>query len=157
MTDVARYAHNAKVLAYLARGETREPVFAWHRDYSGNRDPYWEAGCHPDIVERLWKQIGTALPSDCCSLVCGTPALTHPVSGAILAIGMGTEYGLRLAEPSLSAALAAGAKTLMTWGAGGGSTDLRKVCGADWLFGGWATKEPEWCRHAFDAFGKFGD
>ncbi len=150
MTDVAECAANAKVLAYLRRKPLIQPAFVWYRETS--RDAYYEAGSHPDIVERLWDQIGAALPSDCRSLVYGTPALTHPISGAILAIGIGTEYGLRLVEPGLSAALAAGAKTITTW-TGGGSTDLRAECGADWLFGCWATAEPTWCRQTFDVFG----
>jgi hypothetical protein len=39
-------------------------------------------GSHPDVVERLWKQLGPALPEDC--------------RGIVLALGMGTQYGLQL-------------------------------------------------------------
>ena len=151
--NVAEYVQNAKVLAHLNRGWPGGPLFAWRRACTGTRNPYMDAGCHPDIVERIWDQIGAVLPSDCRSLVHGVPSLTHPVSGAILAIGMGTAYGLRLAEAGLSAALAAGAKTATNWGAGGGSTDIQMTCGPDWVFGGWATAELEWCRDAFAAFG----
>lgn len=150
MTDPARYAENAKVLAYLGRGQSSVPVFAPHRGNSAK--DYYESGSHPDVVERLWQQIGAALPSDCRGLVYGTPALVRPSSGAIFAIGMGTSYALRLVEPGLSAALAAGAKTSMTW-TGGVRTDIRAECGADWVFGAWAKAELEWCRQAFDALG----
>jgi hypothetical protein len=150
MRDVTAHAQNAKVLAYIGRGRPVGPVFAWQCEDSAKA--YYESGCHPDIVERIWDQIGAALSSDCRSLVYGTPALTHPVSGVILAIGMGTSYGLRLADPGLNAALAAGAKTLTTW-TGGALTDIRAECGVDWVFGAWAAAEIDWCRQAFDAFG----
>jgi hypothetical protein len=150
MTDPARYGQNAKVLAYLGRAKPTALAFVWHREASVNA--YYESGCHPDIVERIWDQIGATLPSDCRGLVCGTPALVHSVSGAVLAIGMGTQYGLRLSEPGLSAARAAGAKTTVTWTIGG-STDIVVECGADWVFGCFASDEPTWCRQAYEAFG----
>lgn len=150
MTDPARYGQNAKVLTYLQRAKQTAPTFVWHREHSVKA--YYESGCHPDIVERIWDQIGAALPSDCRSLVYGTPALVHPASGAVLAIGMGTQYGLRLCEPGLSAARASGAKTTATWTIGG-STDIVVECGADWVFGCFASDEPTWCRQAYEAFG----
>ncbi|NOT41171.1 MAG: hypothetical protein HOP13_11820 [Alphaproteobacteria bacterium] len=76
----------------------------------------------------------------------------QPVSGAVLAIGMGTQYGLRLREPGLSAARVAGAKTTVTW-ASGDKTDLGVECGSDWVFGFWSSDELAWCQQVFDAFG----
>lgn len=149
--DPTKSPQNAKVLAHLCGAWPGEPVFAWHREYVGKRNPYMDAGCHPDIVERIWDQIGAALPSDCRCLVYGWPALMHPVSGAILALAMGTTYALRLTGPGLSAAFASGAKTVVK--GADGSTDIRAEYGPDWVFGSWATAEPDWCQQAFDAFG----
>lgn len=140
---------NANVLAHLGRGGV-VPPFSWYRDFGG--DAYYEAGCHPDIVQRLWDQIGVALPRDCRSLVCGVPALTHPDSGVILAVGMGTQYCLKLDAPLAEAALVVGARSSMRW-SDGTTTDLGVVFGAGWVFGGWLSQEPEWCRETFEALG----
>jgi hypothetical protein len=139
---------NAKLLAYLKR-EVEVSVFAWYRGKGG--DIYYKAGCHPDIVERLWDQIGPALPADCRCLVYGTPALAHPNSGVILATGMGTAYSLRLNAPFLQAAIAAGARTSRTWSTGE-TIELETQFGADWIFGAWLTEEPAWCRQMFETW-----
>ena len=67
-------------------------------------DPYYEQGSHPDVVERLWGEIGTALPTDCRCLVHGTPALVHPTAGVVLAFSMGTGYFVRLPSGSVESA-----------------------------------------------------
>src|SRR6478735_9265587 len=59
------------------------------------RDYYWEAGAHPEIVARLWDQLGRNLPATSRALVFGTPALIHQGSGIVLAFALGTEYALR--------------------------------------------------------------
>lgn len=141
---------NAKLLAHYGRGGRSQVPFVWHRFETA--EAYYESGCHPDIVERLWRQIGLALPLDCRSLVYGTPALTHPVSGVVLAIGMGTQYGLRLTRTFRTLAIVRGAKLSIAW-TGGGSTDIARELGNDWVFGAWLASEPDWCRQAFEVFG----
>src|SRR5438105_14671008 len=55
---------NRGVLAYLqARNELDLPVVMLPGD--SPRDPYLHLGCHPDVVERLWKGLGAALPQEC--------------------------------------------------------------------------------------------
>ncbi|MFO1435053.1 MAG: hypothetical protein U1F34_01270 [Gammaproteobacteria bacterium] len=71
---------------------------------------YYGAGCHPEIVERLWEQLNGALPTDCRSHLRCTPALVHP-GGVILALGMGTAYGMYLLA-SLHPKRARGCRTL---------------------------------------------
>ena len=139
---------NAKVLGYLSRPRPDTPVLAPHDSIA---NPYYRCGCHPEIVERLWDQLGAALPADARALVHGIPALVHPVSGVILAIGLGTQYGLRLPAALGATARAAGAKTTTTW-SGGSVLDIQHSLGSDWVFGAWLGGELDWCRLAFAAF-----
>ena len=55
-------------------------------------DPYMEAGSHPDIVARVWDQLGRSLPGDCRAMLYGGPALVDPHSGLIIALAYGTQY-----------------------------------------------------------------
>lgn len=139
---------NTQVLAALSRNAGGKPDVARH-DAMPATQAYMGSGCHPDVVQRLWEQLGAALPQDCRYLVYGTPALVHP-DGLILAVGMGTSYGLRIL-PSLSTAAAdAGAKTIMTW-SGGGGMDICDAYGPDWIFGSWSALEPDWCKAVYAA------
>jgi DNA transformation protein and related proteins len=113
------------------------------------RDPYWNLGSHPDIVEHLWDELSSALPSDCRSIVFGTPALVAPTSGIVLAHAFGTKYVLRLAPESMNEALGGGAETSVTW-AGGQVTDLCREYGDDWIFGGWLEREPAWLLEVYN-------
>lgn len=140
--------HNTKVLTYLSRGKKDAPVFALP---NSARDPYYECGCHPDVVERVWDQIGKALPKDCRCLIHGTPALAHPKSGIILATAIGTQYGLRLPGDLGEAAIKAGAKLCVNW-TGGGSLDIRRELGQDWVFGSWSPNELIWCKSVYAMF-----
>jgi hypothetical protein len=107
-------------------------------------------GSHPDIVERVWKQIGSTLPVDCRGLVCGTPALVQPVSGMILAFCLGTAYCLRLPFELVEEAINQGAKTSTKW-SNGTLLDATTTFGPDWIFGAWK-EEVQWCRKTYDAY-----
>ena len=52
-------------------------------------DPFYGLGTHPDIVDQLW-QIDHSLPQSCRWVVWGNPALVHPITGVIFAVGFGT-------------------------------------------------------------------
>jgi len=108
--------------------------------------PYLNAGCHPDIVERLWDQIGKTLAIDCRCLIHGVPGLVDPRSGLILALGMGTQYAVRIPDTLIPQALASGAKTTTTW-SGGRQTNIAEIFGKNWVFGHWDKIEIEACRH----------
>lgn len=137
---------NTKVLAYLTQGREEAPACA-PPDAIANA--YYGAGCHPEIVERLWERFNGALPTDCRVLVRRTPALVHP-GGVILALGMGTAYGMCLPGELAAEAVARGCRTLMVW-SGGAQTDIRESFGDDWCFGCWHAQEPQWCRRAYDS------
>jgi hypothetical protein len=107
----------------------------------------WRLGTHPDIVDYLWDRLAVALPRGACWLVAGTPALVLPSSGVVVAVGLGTEYALRLPPAEHAAALAAGGKLVHEYRGAGATLDLRDV-GPDWVFGCWDAREPEWLATA---------
>lgn len=141
-------AENLSILEHLSRAGRDAPAYAT-RDAAA--DPYYRCGCHPEIVERIWDQIGVVLPADCRCLVHGTPALVHPTSGVILAMGMGTQYGLRLPGGLGAEAIQAGAHIVTRW-SGGTETRIREHYGEDWVFGAWLSGEPGWCQSAYGLF-----
>ena len=138
-------AANARVLAWLA-SHRPGPATLERPDEVPNA--YLGLGCHPDIVERLWKDLAAALPADCRYVLARTPALVHPTTGLVLALGIGTQYALRITATDRAAALAAGLKTSTVW-AGGQKLDLEAELGQDWLFGGWAKLEKVWCCNSY--------
>src|ERR1700683_3605068 len=52
-------------------------------------DPWYGLSTHPDIIAILWK-LDDTLPQPCRWVFWGRPALVHPNSGVVFAIGMGT-------------------------------------------------------------------
>ena len=140
--------HNAQVLRYLKRANRDAPDIAAHDSIP---NPYYQCGCHPDIVERVWDQIGAAMPADCRCLVTGMPALVHPTAGVIFALAIGTQYGLRLPGSLASAAVSAGAKTSTRWSTGA-TMDIRSELGDDWVFGAWLADEFPWCKSVYAIF-----
>lgn len=140
---------NAGVLAYLSRGGNRAPeVIPPH----AVEDPYYKLGSHPDVVERIWDQLGAAVPRPCRCIVGGTPALVQPRTGIIFALAIGTQYGLRLPGGLADEAIRAGAKTQVRWSTGD-EMDTRRDLGEEWVFGAWLAQEPDWCRKACEIFG----
>lgn len=133
---------------YRKLGSSGAPVLL---PWNGLPDPYLQCGCHPEVVGRLWKQIGAALPADCRSLVYGNPALVHPASGVILAVGSGATYILRIPDWLISEVIGAGAKTNMKFGAGQ-EINLQQFLGDGWVWGDFSTAEISWCKSAYQAF-----
>jgi hypothetical protein len=143
----ADHSLNKRVVDYLQTRNPSQPLFGAPDSVS---DPYMSQGSHPDIVERVWKQIGSNLPLDCRCLVCGTPALVQPVSGILLAFCLGTTYCLRLPSELLEEAVKHGAKTSTKW-SNGTVLDATKTFGPDWIFGAW-NEEVQWCRKTYEAY-----
>jgi hypothetical protein len=132
---------------YMYRKRPDVPIFA---GWNSVADPYRQCGCHPDIVDRLWDQIGAVLPADCRGLVYCNPALVHSKSGVIFGIGLGTWYGLRLPDSLGSEAIMAGAKTCAQFGTG--YMDIRRTLGDGWVFGAWLPDELIWCKKSYETF-----
>jgi hypothetical protein len=116
------------------------------------RDPYMNQGCHPEVVERVWDELGKELPRDCRAQAKGKPVLAHPETDRILAFAHGTAYALWLTPGDQADALKAGASTVMTW-SGGSVTDLAERAGPGWLWGRWYADEPSWLQRAYLASG----
>jgi hypothetical protein len=123
------------------RGPSVHPPGDAHHDYL-------QAGSHPEIVERLWDQLGKNLPRGSRALVFGTPALVHPGSGVVIAFALGTEYAMRLPRSVRSERRHAGLRTVARW-SGGSSTDVARECGPEWIFGSFANDEMAWCEAAY--------
>src|SRR6266404_2017837 len=145
-TEIANRA-NKGVLEYL--GAIRDNYTSLLAPPDSVTDPYMSQGSHPDIVTRLWDELGTGLPKDCRYLVCGSPALVHQRSGIVLAIAIGTQYALRIPLDCRQEAELVGAKLSMEW-SNGSVWDLRLTLGDDWVLGSWLSNEEQWCRTVYD-------
>ena len=141
---------NRGVLKYLGRGEkSRKMVLAAPDSVA---DPYLRQGCHPDIVQRVWDELGAGLPVECRCLIYGTPALVQDRTGVVIAICNGTQYNLRLTADDFRDAIARGASTRTRWSNGEEMDSLAEL-GSDWIFGGWFKEEEQWCRDTYKKYG----
>jgi hypothetical protein len=141
---------NQGILRYLGRGgKSHNPLIAAPDSV---RDPYMHQGSHPDIVQRVWDELGANLPLACRCLIFGTPSLAHDLTGTIIAISNGTQYNLRLTPSDLQGAIAKGASTRTRWSSGEIMDSVEEL-GSDWIFGGWFKEESKWCRDTYDQVG----
>ena len=118
---------------------------------SSAKDPYAGCGSHPEIVERVWDELGSVVPRDCRCLLYGTPALVHDRSGVVLAVSYGTQYGLRLPPGAIPKARLAKAWSTTIWSLGG-SMNIREEFGPDWVFGRWRPREAQWLKAVYQQF-----
>lgn len=146
VTRTVGKAPNARMWALL--GEELPPLSSGRP-----RDPYINQGCHPDIVARVWDELGKDLPRDCRAQAKGKPVLAHPENDRIFAVCHGTAYALWLRAGDFANALEAGATTVMTW-SGGSVTDLAERAGSGWIWGRWFENEPLWVQRAYLAAGE---
>jgi len=131
-----RTAVNEAVFAYL------DPVGA--APPGRERDPYFETGHHPEMVERVWKGLGADLPEGARCRVNGNPVLAHRATGAVLALPHGTAYALWLNPGERDAC---DLSSRHRWG-NGTVTDLAEHLGEGWFWGRFDAREPGWCRAA---------
>jgi hypothetical protein len=137
---------NDGVIRYLERHRT---FAAADRTPRPDHRDYWESGSHPDVVERVWNQLGNALPLESRRVVCGTPALVHPTSKVVIAVSIGTSYALRLPSAVLRSGLPKDARVENTWSTGG-RMNVQTEFGPAWIFGTYAREEEAWCKESFD-------
>ena len=132
---------NAGVLRYLGPGRGLEHLPVGEPADGADR---LHLGTHPLVVARLWDKLTAELPSDGRCVIYGSPALVEPQSGVVLAVGIGTQYALRLRPDDRMLALGSGAKLVHTFRTSGGTLDLATAFGADWTFGTDDPREPQW-------------
>jgi hypothetical protein len=120
------------------------------------KDPYLRLGCHPDLVERLWKGLTVRLPMECAWIVYGVPVLVHPSSGIIFGFCGGTQmYALRLPPEAQAEAIKAGAERVFRYPAIPRLNKKETVIdldtiGKEWVFGKWFKDEAKLCLDAFN-------
>jgi hypothetical protein len=148
---------NRKLIAYLLAHSP--PDRAAETNPRTIKDPYYSLGTHPEIVGRLWDELGAGL-SRCQWILYGRPVLVHPDSGVVFGWAGGSlTYALRLPDTERHAALRAGAQTVHHYPAYPGlniaasTLDLADF-GPDWIFGGWYEGEELWCLAAFHHAGR---
>lgn len=153
-------AANRSLLAYLGQPDRLErsvSVAKAKRSCAPAEidDPYYRLGTHPELVERLWDELGGPLPADCRYIVFGAPVLVRPDSGVIFGFAGGTIYSLRLPPRERAEALSAGAERIRSFpayqalGIEASVLDLRHI-GEAWVFGCWDKREHEWCLAAYE-------
>ena len=128
----------------------RMPVLAMPEEVP---NAYLVLGTHPDLVSRLWDELGKALALDCRAIFFGNPVLLHPQSGVVFGFAGGTHtLALRLPEPEHGEALQAGATHIKHYPGKQSAIDLSAV-GPEWLFMNWFTDEERWCIAACESAG----
>jgi hypothetical protein len=108
------------------------------------------SGSHPDIVERVWDQLGAGFPGSAC-FVNGTPCLVQPWVGVMVAVCYGTAYALRVPPDRAEAADPDGPERVRHFSIGR-PRDARREFGPDWVFGQFAADEGELLRAVFDRY-----
>jgi hypothetical protein len=145
---IFEHPDNAAILAYLGRSWDEEKpsnLSAPPGVHDLHRNPL---GTHPDVLDRLWKELTVKLPEPCAWVVYGKPVLVHPSTGVVFGFAGGTlVYALRLPDETCREALEAGATRVHAYGTGE-RLDLADL-GPGWVLGRWLAAEPEWCLAAY--------
>ena len=112
------------------------------------RDPYAEAGSHPEVVARVWNFLGEAMPEASRGLLDGRPVLVHPGTAIPIAIPIATTYAIWVAPDDRPFAEQIGLRSTWRWETGE-VTDLRDELSDGWYFGRWRTEERTLCRRSY--------
>jgi len=146
--DIA--ARVARLMAKIASGQFRPPP-PISQSLADVADPWHGLGTHPDIVEAMWR-LDDALPERCRWVFWGKPALVHPLTGVVFAVGIGTiGYAMRLPAEIRAAAAPERASARITRN----RTQTFDVSGAgpEWRFMMPPTPA-EWYRAAYEDAGR---
>ena len=139
-----------ELMARIAAGPIKPPP-PLSQSLAEVDDPLYGLSTHPDIIEQLWK-VDSAMPRTCRWVVWGRPALVHPETGVIFAVGYGTlGYVMRLPPAVLDEAPADQAQVEIK-GNPGQSFDIG-AAGPEWRFVRPRAPAALWCRAAYDFAG----
>jgi hypothetical protein len=114
-------------------------------------DPWFGLGTHPDIISKMWK-LDDSLPQKCRWVLRGKPALVHPDTGVVFAVGFGTiGIVLRLSPEAIEAA---GSQLFTVFQRGKllPAFDIGPA-GQAWRFISPSAPAAQWCRAAYDFAG----
>lgn len=140
------FRENANLFAYMSRFHQGSTLL---QPKESPRNPYMELGSHPDIVERVWDQLGAVLgPSFGRVVFCGRPSLVDLRTGIVVAVAWGTKYFLRLSVECADQAKRDGFATMHSW-SNGTTTDIEQELGSEWVFGQWSQKEINLLRESY--------
>jgi hypothetical protein len=143
-----------RVLDKIARGPIR-PDPPVSQSLGEVADPWYGLGTHPDIIEIMWK-LDDELPRRCRWVFWGCPALVHPDTGVVFAVGMGTiGHVIRLPPHVLETADPRHARIVVS-GNPGQTFDIGPA-GPEWRFVSAHAREAEWCRLAYEFAGVLRD
>jgi hypothetical protein len=139
MSIILNTPQNAGLVRYLQpRAELLSTKPSLQSPPPGNVD-----GVHPDIVVRLWDELGSKLAENCRWVLLGAPILVRWDTGIVFAFGTGTVYCLRLTPSIFGDAIQSGYERVKA------NLDLASI-GPEWMFGRFTVKEDAWCSAAFD-------
>lgn len=151
--NVQQAAANARLVRYF---ESRRKEFNHPKPRPGAGSYKDVHGTHPDLVDRLWNELGGVLPEDCHAVLYGSPILARRSSSIIFAFAGGTHtYAMRLPPDVRAAAMAAGATRVYQYRAypalkiDASALDLAEI-GDEWVFCHWLKGEEDWITSAYD-------
>lgn len=141
--DLTHPLNQTLIQRHQAQGYKGAPVV----DPEAHPDPYMGAGSHPDVVARVWDELGEQWGVHARAMIYGSPGLLHP-KGVVMALAWGTAYALRVPEVRLKDAMSKGCALSRTW-SDKSVTDIVKECGEGWVFGGWGEDERQWLQEVW--------
>ncbi len=111
-------------------------------------DPLYGLSTHPDIISRLWK-LDRSLPQRCRCVLWGRPALVHPQTGVVFAVGYGS-IGLVMRLPADIRRQATPEQASAVIPGNPGQTFDISPAGPEWRFLRQHAPENAWVRGAYD-------
>jgi len=142
---------NASVIAFFQPDlmQAREPPLS--QSLGDVADPLYGLGTHPDIIEIMWG-LDDTLPQPCRWVFWGRPALVHPETGIVFAVGMGTiGFVMRLPPEVLAGVDPSQARVTLTFNPNR-RYDIGPA-GPEWRFAFPPAPRADWCRAAYDFAG----
>ena len=115
-------------------------------------DPWFGLGTHPDIIEAMWK-LDDSLPQRCRWVLWGRPALVHPETGIVFAVGFGTIGFVFRLPPDILEYADQQLASVIKRGNPGQTYDIAPA-GPEWRFVSPSPSAIEWCRAAYGFAGE---